>query len=90
MKLPYSGNLLSEKNFANLWENGFHREKFGGLLGHTNYCSPSLQTIAEKTFADRHNLESFLSRSFPSTWYIPRTLYFPDCKVASVLVNFNN
>ena len=32
---------------------GFHRENFGGLFARTAYCIPSLQTITQKTFADR-------------------------------------
>ena len=37
----------------------FHRENIRGLLTCTTYCPPSLQTIAEKTFTDRHKTVKF-------------------------------
>ena len=37
----------------------FRRENFCGFLACTTYCPPSLQTITEKTFADRHKTVKF-------------------------------
>ena len=46
----------------------FHGENFRGLLARTAYCLPFLQTIAEKTFADRHKRAKFL-KVFPLESY---------------------
>ena len=44
----------------------FHGEMFHGLLACTAYCQPILQTITEKTFADRDETAKFVSlESFP-------------------------
>ena len=47
----------------------FRGENFRGLLASTAYCRPSLQTIAEKTFAERHKTAKFAKvyslESFP-------------------------
>ena len=56
---------------------GFRGENFHCLLTRTTYCPLSLQTITEKTFADRHKTAKFVKlfslESFPlhgSCWQI--------------------
>ena len=48
---------------------GFGRVNFRGLFARTAFCPLSLQTIAEKTFADRHKTAKFTKvfslESFP-------------------------
>ena len=67
--IPHSGNLSREKTFENLWKMGFQGENFRGLLSRTVYIPPSLQTIVDKTFTDRHKTAKFAKvfslESFP-------------------------
>ena len=63
--IPYSGNLSREKTFANLWKNVISWRKLSWIVCLYLLC----QTIAEKTFADRHKTAKFAKvfslESFP-------------------------
>ena len=70
MYIAYSGNLSREKTFLDWWKNGISQNKLSWIArSFTMYCRPSLKTMAEETFADRHKTAKFAKvfslESFP-------------------------